>query len=141
MDISTLQTKTPLSLAYFSTQNVNAIQQQIRYKIFLKSNSKEIIGTQDEGQLRIVMRSIYLQYSKNIETNILEQVIDLNNVVIDFCVKQIWTQMLQYNTYLKDIDSGIVPIDREVNLSKQSNILVNNKIGFHDDSIPIGSLL
>jgi hypothetical protein len=141
MSISTLQSSTHLSNTYFSIQNEEAIQQQIRYGIYLKSKGKHTISNQDKEQLEIVMRSIFLQYSKNKPTDILNQILDLNKLVVEYCVNQIWVEIQQHEGYLRDIDVGMVPIDREMNLSKSSQILVNNKIGFNDDDIPIGSLL
>jgi len=141
MSISTLQSSTHLSNTYFSIQNEEAIQQQIRYGIYLKSKETHTISNQNKEQLEIVMRSIFLQYSKNKPTDILNQILDLNKLVVEYCVNQIWVEIQQHEGYLRDIDTGMVPIDREMNLSKGSQILVNNKIGFNDDDIPIGSLL
>ena len=141
MSISSLQTSSPLSKTFFSEDNVYSLQQQIRYKIFLMSNGKHTIPNQDPEQLSIVMRSIFLQYALNNPDKILDQVLTLNKKIVDYCVNQIWVEIKQYFGYLRDIDQGMVPIDREMNLSKDSQILVNNKIGFNDDDIPIGSLL
>ena len=141
MSISSFQTSSPLSKTFFSEDNVYSLQQQIRYKIFLMSNGKHTIPNQDPEQLSIVMRSIFLQYALNNPDKILDQVLTLNKKIVDYCVNQIWVEIKQYFGYLRDIDQGMVPIDREMNLSKDSQILVNNKIGFNDDDIPIGSLL
>jgi glutathionyl-hydroquinone reductase len=141
MSISSLQPTSILSKTYFSEDNIYSIQQQIRYKIFLMSNEKHTIPNQDSEQLTIVMRSIFLQFALNKPDDILNQVLTLNQMVIDYCANQIWVEIKQYIGYLRDIDQGMVPIDREMNLSKDSQILVNNKIGFNDDDIPIGSLL
>ena len=141
MSISSLQSSTPLSDTYFSKQNEDAIQQQIRYGIFLKSGEKKTISNQDVDQLQIVMRSIFLQFSLNKRTDLLEQILKLNTLVVEYCVSQIWVEIQQHEGYLRDINTGMVPMDREMNLSKGSQVLVNNKIGFNDDAIAIGSLL
>ena len=142
MSISSLQSTSVLSVAFFSKLNIESIQKQIRYQIYIKSGEeKTVISDQSPDQLSIVMRSIYLQHALNLPTGIAKQVITLNNMVIDFCVSQIWVEITQYKGYLRDIDQGMRPMDREMNLSKDSQLLVNNKIGFYDDDIPIGSLL
>ena len=49
---------------FFSNENINKIQQSLIASIFNKSNGQYKIGKQDEEQLKIIMRSIYLQNSK-----------------------------------------------------------------------------
>ena len=61
-----IQTESTLSQVFFSKQNIDLIQNQIRYNVWIKSNKMHIIGRQSDTELEIVMRSIYLQYSKNL---------------------------------------------------------------------------
>ena len=58
-------TQNCLTRLYFSIDNINILQNGIRYKIFKLTNGKHIIGKQSEQDLKIVMRSIYLQYGKS----------------------------------------------------------------------------
>ena len=53
------------------------------------------------------MRSIYLQYGKNLPSNIKEQVATLDNYVITECVNIIVPNLLQYVGYIRDIRSPI----------------------------------
>ena len=72
--------KNSLNESFFSDENVEIIQNAIRYNVWLKT--KNIIGNQSTTQLNIIMRSIYLQYSENLLNNIKEQIIRLNNMFI-----------------------------------------------------------
>ena len=63
------------------------------------------------------MRSVFLQNSKNRESNILYQVKELNKIVLDYTVKHILTQVRQYITYTKDISNPRQIMDHSVNTS------------------------
>ena len=106
-----IQSDSLLSNVFFSTENVNIIQNAIRYQIWMLTNKKYIIGPQCDTQLNIIMRSIFLQYSKNLKNKIKEQVQNLNNKVIDYSTKNIYNNLTQYDTYTKDITSGLQIMD------------------------------
>ena len=72
--ISQSLTNTSLSLKFFSKENINIIQTLIRKGVYQKSNNTHIISNQDEQELIIIMRSIYLQYGKNLPNNIYDQI-------------------------------------------------------------------
>ena len=69
----------------------------------------------------IIMKSIYLQYSQNLATNIEEQVLTLNKYVVDECVPIIVNNVLQYNKYIQDITSPIPVMPRSVNASTKGS--------------------
>jgi len=105
---------TPLSLAFFSSQNIKIIQNGIRAGVYRMSNGQYVIGEQNCDELKIVMRSIYLQNSKNLATNIPEQINALNNLVLDYSVKQVYSEAQGYMIYKKDVSTLVVPIDHPV---------------------------
>ena len=104
--VSSMQELTSLSQTYFRKDNVDKIQQQIINEVRIKSNNEYNIGRQSDLQLQIIMRSIYLSYSKNLNTNINEQIRVLNNMVVDECLKKILPEIKQYLHYRKDITQG-----------------------------------
>ena len=57
---------TILSNAFFSSYNIEILQNGIRAGVYKLSNSQYIIGPQDGDSLKIIMRSIFLQYSSNL---------------------------------------------------------------------------
>lgn len=105
--LKNIQSDNLLNNVYFSGDNIEIIQNAIRYKIWIATKKKHIISKQSETQLNIIMRSIYLQYSRNMDYKIKEQVESLNKRVIDFCVDNIYNNLMQYDNYKKDITSGL----------------------------------
>jgi hypothetical protein len=93
---------TPLSLAYFSSENINIIQNNIRKGVYNKSNSEFVIGLQDEDELKIIMRSVFLQNSLNLENNIREQIRDLNSLVESYSIDQVYKEAISYLKYKRD---------------------------------------
>ena len=106
---------------FFSQQNIDALQIGLKNMVANKTNGKHIIHPQSETELSIIMRSMYLQYGLNLETNIVEQVKDLNKKVLDFAVPRILVDLEQYEKYLKDASKVHVPMERSVNLSNKGN--------------------
>jgi hypothetical protein len=106
-----------LSNIFFSQNNINALQQGMKYLVWKNSGKKYVIGNQSETELQIVMRATYLQYSKNLPYNIIPQVRDLNQKVLDFTVPRIIIEIQQHNYYINDISNQPVPLERSVNTS------------------------
>lgn len=106
-----------LSRLFFSVDNIKNIQNQIRYNVYKSSKKKHIIGIQNYGEIEIIMRGVYLQYSPNLKSLYTKQIEYLNNIVIKWCIPKIIGEILQYNKYIDDIQSMPVPINRPVNMS------------------------
>ena len=112
-----IQSKSLLSITFFSDKNIKIIQNNIRYNVFKLSNEKYTIGEQSPLQLQIIMRAIYLQYSKNLNYNIREQIEELNEMITTYCVPKILSELEQYIQYKKDVSNLYVPIPRSLNVS------------------------
>lgn len=106
--------KTPLITDYFSKNNIQKIQNGIIQGVYTKSNNKFKIGYQDEDTLKIIMRSIYLQYSVNRPTQIQEQIQSLNNMVLEYCIEQVYNDAKTYIQYLYDASTLVVPMTHPV---------------------------
>tara|TARA_Y100000389_G_C17255423_1_gene410273 strand:+ start:26 stop:553 length:528 start_codon:yes stop_codon:yes gene_type:complete len=115
--LSGIQEKSPLSLMYFSKENIERLQNLIRYTVFTKSNGKYKVDNQSEIDLKIVMRSLYLQHSPNLECHIIKQVEFLNNLVVNWCYPKIINEVRQYIGYVKDVERLPVPLEHPQNLS------------------------
>jgi Family of unknown function (DUF5761) len=109
--------KTELSSVFFSNTNVNALHEAIRYQVYVKSEQRHIIDRQSDIDLKIVMRSVFLQYSKNLPYDIVGQIRELNSIIIDFCVDKILNEINMYLYYKQDIDKVPEPMARSVNTS------------------------
>ena len=64
------------------------------------------------------MRAIYYQYGRNMTTDILGQVDDLNKKVVDWSVPHILSAVDMYYYYLKDISNLPIPMEQPQHLSR-----------------------
>jgi len=112
-----IQIESPLSNLFFSNVNMKQIQDEIRYNVWLRSDKKHVIDNQDTLELQLVMRAMYLQYSKNKDCEFREQVAELNKLVLEYCVPRILAEVEQYLGYLDDIQKQPEPIPLPENLS------------------------
>ena len=102
---------TPLSDTFFSRENINILQNGLRYGVYEKSNNQFVIGNQNNDELKIIMRSIFLQNSKNLPTNIKEQIVNLNNKVLDYGINQVYGEVESYMKYKRDASSLVSPME------------------------------
>jgi len=101
--------KTAVSDLYFSPTNIDALQEGIRYRVFKESGMT--IGRQNDNELKVIMRSIYLQYSVNDSSDCVSQVKKLNAAVLNWAVPEVLSNVLQYQTYRKDASTLPLPFD------------------------------
>lgn len=102
---------------FFSSKNVDALQEAIRYQVYVKSGNQHIIDRQSVTDLKIVMRSIYLEYGRNLPYDIVGQVKSLNARVLDYVVEKIINEINMYMFYKQDIQNLPVPLERSANVS------------------------
>ena len=115
--ISNIVVPNALSRTFFSNDNVERIQLQVIDAVY-KTCQKQI-SKQSYQELQIIMKSMYLQYGRNLPTEIEEQVATLNKYVLDECVRIIVPNVLQYNKYLEDITSPIPVMPLAQNVSNK----------------------
>lgn len=101
---------TALSVAYFSAKNIQIVQNGIRAGVYNKSNGQYIVGEQSCDELKIIMRSIFLQNSKNLATNIPQQIDDLNKMVLAYAINQVYGEAEGYMKYKSDASTLVVPL-------------------------------
>jgi hypothetical protein len=102
--------ETSLSKAYFSTENIQIIQNGIRSGVYNKSNQQYVVAPQDCDSLKIIMRSVFLQHSANQLNNISQQISELNKIVLDYCVFHVYSEAQGYMKYLHDVSTLAVPL-------------------------------
>jgi hypothetical protein len=118
-----LWTSNSLSDAFFSQQNIQIIQNGIRAGIYHKSNGQYVIAPQDCDSLKIVMRSVFLQHSANQVNNITQQIAELNKIVLDYCIQQVYSEAQGYMKYIDDVSTLVVPIAHPVMASQNDRQL------------------
>ena len=115
--ISNIVVPNTLSRAFFSNDNVECIQNQIINNVY--NQSQKQISKQSYQELQIIMKSIYLQYSRNLSYDIKEQISVLNKYVVDECVSIIIPNVLQYNKYITEITGPLPVPPRSINVSNK----------------------
>ena len=113
-----------LSATYFSLDNIQILQNGIRAGVYHKSNGQYIIGPQDCDSLKIVMRSVFLQNASNQPNNISQQIEELNKMVLNFCIQQVYSEAQGYMKYIDDASTLVVPIAHPVMADNSDRELV-----------------
>jgi len=108
---------TSLSQAFFSQDNIQIIQNGIRAGVYHRSNGQYVIGPQDCDSIKIVMRSVFLQHAANQPNNISQQIEELNKIVLNYCIQQVYSEAQGYMKYVDDVSTLVVPIAHPVQAS------------------------
>tara|TARA_B100002051_G_C16438602_1_gene487791 strand:+ start:60 stop:578 length:519 start_codon:yes stop_codon:yes gene_type:complete len=101
---------TILSNAFFSKENIALLQNNLRTSVYNLSNKQYLIGPQDSDELKIIMRAMFLQYSKNLPDNISNQIEVLNDYVIQYSAKKVYGGIISYMKYKDDISTIHCPM-------------------------------
>tara|TARA_Y100001960_G_scaffold323970_1_gene403371 strand:- start:92 stop:682 length:591 start_codon:yes stop_codon:yes gene_type:complete len=112
-----IQSYSKLNQLFFSQENINLLQDMIRYSVFIHTNEKHTIGKQNETELAIIMRYIFIQHSKNLCCKYTEQITELNKLVVKECVPIILTSIEQYFGYIKAASTNPEPMERSQNVN------------------------
>lgn len=128
--IKNIHQETLTSKAFFSRRNIEHLQQEIIDRVYKQSNNQYKIGRQNDTELEIIMRSIYLQNTQSLPCDIASQILKLNELVLDYAVPQILGEVSQYNTYLRDITEAKPVMDRPTNVSIKGEKTLTPNLGF-----------
>jgi hypothetical protein len=122
--------ETLLTFLFFSEDNINNIQKLIRMVVF--KEMKQVIDTQSNTELMVIMRSIFLSYSEHprlINESMSEkekaslliayttEVDRLNQLVINESTPLVISQLQQYVTYLYDASTPLKIMDKPISTS------------------------
>jgi len=113
---------TPLSIAFFSAENQEILQNGIRKGVYDMSQQEYIIDRQDPDSLKMIMRSIFLEHSVNKPTNITEQIVTLNTLVLHYAIPKVFGQVQSYKKYRRDIDNLPTPINRPISTKESKQV-------------------
>ena len=105
---------TPLSDAFFSKANIQTLQNGIRAGVYSMSNGQYLVAEQSCDELKIIMRSIFLQYSKNQAGGLPQQVSRLNQHVLEYAVRQVYGEAQGYMRYKQDASTLVVPLSAPI---------------------------
>lgn len=109
---------TPVSINFFSKKNISKIQKEIKHSVYKKSNGKYILEEdQDELDLLLFMRAIFVEHAKNLPCDIDGQIKELNRITLREILPGMFTNIEQQIGYLRDISQPIQPIDLPINVN------------------------
>ena len=119
-------------LLFMSPQNAEALQEGIRYQVYVRTAGKHTIGRQSDAELATIMRSMFLQHGRNTTRADggydIDEVRRLNSFVIEYCVDKIIAEVNIYVKYRDDISRLPEPIPRgEYASNKGSRSLVQRE--------------
>ena len=118
-----LQEPTPIGELYFSYENINRIQKMIRYEIFRRTNGKYKLETdQNETDLLVVMRDVYLSCCNNMPYRVIHQVKELNQKTIEKIIPDMISMIKQDNEYIKKLDTPIEPIPLPICMNSKGRL-------------------
>ena len=116
-----IQEESTVAKMFFSKENVDLIQQEIIKSVYQQIG--QTISRQSDLHLQIIMRSIHLQYGKNLPCQIKEQTHELNRLVIKEALHIIIPNIQQTIGYRQELSKLPGALDRPLNVSSAGNIL------------------
>ncbi len=110
---------------FFTKENMNYIQKRIKQMIYQKTNGKVLMDCdQDESDILIAMRHIYVTEGRFLPENIDFQVERLNKRLLNQIVPDMITAIKQDWGYQKLINEPLHPIDRPISESARGRKLL-----------------
>jgi hypothetical protein len=100
-----------LANVFFSEGNIRIIQNGLRAGVYKMSDNKYMIPNQNINNLKIIMRSTYLQHAEHRKDNVTAQVERLNRIVLDYCIPSVYSEAVGYEKYCQDQSSLVVPLE------------------------------
>lgn len=120
------QCETPLSRAFFSQKNMDAIQSRLIEAV--KQKTGHVIGRQSDREVFGVMVGVYQGYSSNKGGS--AEIERLNLMVLDIVIDQCVAGVQGYLGYVKDASTMPVPLSRGTFASIKGERTLEYKVGF-----------
>lgn len=115
-----IQTSSELSKVFFSDNNIRTLQKLIRKEVYKRTKGQFMLEVdQEQRDLYIAMRAVYLEYARFLPGQIKAQIQRLNMKVIDEILPGMITELRQYYGYLKEINKPLDPIARPLNVNNK----------------------
>lgn len=107
-----------LEEVFFSDENISLINKQLIMLVYKKTNGQIKITEQSKASLIIVMRYIYLEYSRHLPYDVPGQIRELNCRVVGEIFPKIITEATQRIAYLDEINNPRKLIPLPINVHK-----------------------
>jgi hypothetical protein len=106
--------ETPLNTVFFSQANMDTLHNEIIAAVSTMVGAS--IDRQSDDDLKLIMRSYYLQYARNNPSRIAEELDELNRRVVHFSANRIAVEVEGYRYYRKDILDFPEPIAHPIDV-------------------------
>lgn len=107
-----------LSQIFYSQKNIDKIQHMIKQMVLKKTNNKfKLDDNQDENDLLVVMRAIFLEHAKFLPFDISKQIKELNLRTVNYIVPDMITRIKENYFYIKNMNEPIKPMDLPINVN------------------------
>lgn len=116
-----------LANVFFSQDNIDALQEAIRYQVNIRTCGKHVIDRQSDAELKVIMRAIYLQEAMHKQYDVMNEVRGLNTMVINYAVPRIIQEINMYMHYKQDINRVPVPLARGEFISSKGSKQLETK--------------
>jgi len=110
-----IHTVTPLNSVFFSIANIDLLQRRIHDQVKAMSGGKYSISRQSDDNLRVIMRSYYLMFSRNDPNTVAQELEELNSRVVGYAAGKIYSEVDFHMFYLNDLEEFAPPIANPVN--------------------------
>jgi hypothetical protein len=112
-----------LEKTFFSKENINLINKYLIYSVYTRTDKQFLICSQKEADLIVVMRYVFIEYSRNLPYDINKQIKELNYHVISEILPTVISNVDQKIGYLKDIQTQPVGPPLPINTKKINRTL------------------
>ena len=116
-----------LSRVFFSAGNMQILQNAIRAGVYKMSKQQFTVLPQNPDTLKIIMRSIYMQYAEHFPTGITTQVERLNKLVLDYAIPNVYNEAVGYIKYREDISTLVVPMELPTKIDRDYKDLESSR--------------
>jgi hypothetical protein len=116
--LSTILAESKISNMFFSSKNIQYIQDTLKNQVYKRSNGRYKLLPQNEDDLKVIMRAYFLQYIEHRIGYETEELKRLNGLVLDFLVPRMMNESESYEKYIRDQSTLVMPFDRAVQVDR-----------------------
>ena len=111
-----------LSDTFFSRENIQIIQNGIRAGVYEMSNNQYSIAEQDVDTIKTIMRAVFLEHATNNSTHVRDQIQKLNQIILEFSIKQVYGEAEGYMKYKRDVSVLPVPMAHPTHINNTKTL-------------------
>lgn len=107
---------------FFNDSNINTLQLDIQRGVKQMSNNQYNVGKQNVDQLKIIMNSIFVENSRNQNTDAATAIKNLNTLVLQYAIPQVFNSVESHIKYKRDITTIATPMSNPIMTTKNKQL-------------------